>query len=189
MKNLHLAERQYMLILVLLPIITMAILLLTGLALGRIRNNPAFFTENYLQRYSTPGDLLEELEMALKRGDTTKFGELTGTKWSPRSTEPIPNLQFSIFWDKDEKYQDYLFMDMSNYRRYMIHIKKSGGRYIWVPENLYYYTDSNRWLRTFFPLLSIWWIILFLYFVTKKVYRSLVSYKPGSIGNHHQDIK
>jgi len=183
MKSLRLIEWQYMLILVLFPILLMGILLLAGLILGNVRYNPAFFTESYLQRYKTAGALLKELEQAIKQGDTTKVRELSGTKWSPRAINSTPNLQFSMFWDQDEKYQDYLYFDISNYHRYMFHIKNVDGRFVWVPESLYYYVDSGRWVRTFFPILAIWWIVLFLYYVTKKVYQSLISYRPGTIDN------
>ena len=70
-------------------------------------------------------------------------------------------------------------MDSSNYHRYVIHIKMVNGRYVWVPESLYYYVDSGRWVRTFFPILTVWWLVLFLYIVTRRVYLCFNWFQTG----------
>jgi len=167
-----------MLLLALSPLMLMGIILAAGLVIGTIQYAPVYFTEDYVQRYRTPASLLEELEQVIQQGDTLRVAELQGVRWSPRNITPIPKIQFSMFWSKDEKYQDYLYFDTSNYHRYIYHLKMVNSRYVWAPESLYYYVDSGRWVRTFFPILAIWWIVLFLYIVTRRVYHALTGFKP-----------
>ena len=184
MKSRCLNEKQFLLGLALLPLLLMGIILVFSLVMGAVQYNPAYFDEEYVQRYQTPGLLLKELEQSLRQGDAMKIAELQGTYRVPRTIKPLSNLQFSMFWDEGAKYQDYLYMDASNYQRYMLHIKMVEGRYVWAPENLYYYVDSGRWIRTFYPILAIWWIVLFLYMITRRVHRALTNFKPETVNNH-----
>ncbi len=181
MKTKRIVNWQRMLLLAFLPFLLMGVILLVGLVIGAIQYSPDYFSLDYVQRYRTPGSLLDELEQAIRLGDASKVAELQGVRWSPRKVTPIPEFQFSMFWDEDGKYQNYLFFDTSNYHRYAIHIKMVNGRYVWAPESLYYYVDSGRWVRTFFPILAVLWIALFLYIATSWIIRILMDFKPEPI--------
>jgi membrane-anchored protein YejM (alkaline phosphatase superfamily) len=82
-----------------------------------------------------------------------------------------------MFIRADGKYLDYLFLDYSNYHRYSFHLKKINGRYVSVPENLYYFVDSGHWVRTFAPVFAIWLLILSLFVFGTWLYRSLAEYR------------
>jgi hypothetical protein len=181
MKTHRLVEWKSMLLLGLAPLLIMGILMAIGFLIGATQYTPAYFTQEYVQRFRTPVSLLEELEQVIRQGDSSMVAELQGVRWPSRNIVPIPKFQFSMFWSKDAKYQDYLYFDISNYHRYIIHIKLVNGRYVWSPETLYYYVDSGRWVRTFFPILAVWWLILFLYIVTRWVYHFLTGFKPEEI--------
>jgi len=186
MKRFRLVDWQRMLLLALSPFLPMVIILVVGLVIGTFQYDTAYFTENYVQRYQTPASLLEELEQVIQQGNTPKAAELQGIRWSPRIITPIPELQFSILWSDDGKYQDYLYIDASNNHRHVFHLKMVNGRYVWTPESLYYYVDSGRWVRTFFPILAIWWIVLFLYVVTRWVYHALTGFKPEIVNQRNK---
>jgi hypothetical protein len=181
MKTNRFINWQRMLLLAISPLLLMGVILLIGLVIGAIQYSPDYFTDVYVQQYRTPGSLLGELEQVIRQGDASKVAELQGVRWSPGKVASIPKFQFSMFWDADEKYQNYLFFDTSNYHRYPIHIKMVNGRYVWVPETLYYFVDSGRWVRTFFPILAVWWVALSLYIVTRWVYHILADFKPEQI--------
>jgi hypothetical protein len=186
MKTHWLVEWKGMLLLGLAPLLIMGILLAIGLLIGYVQYDPAYFTQDYVQRFQTPVSLLEELEQVIKYGDLSKVLELQGVRWPSHNITAIPNFQFSMFWHKDRKYQDYLYFNTSNYRRYIVHIKQVNGRYVWSPETLYYYVDSGRWVRTFFPILAIWWLALLLYIITTWIYRTLTGYKPEVISQGNE---
>jgi hypothetical protein len=187
MKTYHLDEWHRLLIIAIAPILIMIFLLAIGWTIGAIQYAPSLFTEDYVQRYRTPSSVLEEVEQVIQQGNLQRAKELQGVRWSPRYIKPIPKFHFSTFWNKDEKYQDYLYFDSSNYHRYVIHIKIVNGRYVWVPESLTYYVDSGRWVRTFFPVLTIWWLVVFLYIVTRRAYLFLSGFKPEEVS--HPSIK
>ena len=187
MKTYHSVEWQRMLLAAIAPLLIMGFLLTVGWMVGTIQYAPTYFTEDYVQLYRAPSSVLEEVEHVIQQGNVQKALELQGVRWLPRHITTIPKFQFSIFWHQGEKYQDYLYFDTSNYHRYVIHIKMLNGRYVWVPESLYYYVDSGRWVRTFFPILTIWWLGLFLFIVTRRLYLVLTGFKPEEAS--HPNVK
>ena len=178
MKNHRLVEWHFILILAFVPIVIIGFVLAAGLTMGAVQYEPSYFTQDYTIRYQSTRSLLEALEQAVRNGDASKIAELQAVRWAPLKVKPLPSLQFSTFWSNDEKYQNYLFFDASNNHRLIYHVKYVNGRYVWASENLYYYVDSGRWVRTFYPILAIWWIVLFLYFVARRVYFALIGFKP-----------
>ena len=162
--------------------------LLAGLALlvgwvdGVLRYDPAYFDEPYLSRYEAPSPLLADLENALRTGDAALLAELQGTRWPAAQIEKLPNVRFLIYWDDDKEYSDYLFMDMKNYHRYMQHLKAMKGRYVVVPDGLYYAVDSGSWIRTFGPLAVVWWLVLVLFTLGVWFYRWMAAVRAERYG-------
>lgn len=163
MKTLRLIDWQYVLGLMLLPVLVLVIAFLIGWIQGLVRYDPVYFTDEYLQRYATPSELLTDLETALRNGDSALLAALQGTGDVPQHLEPLPNVRFLVFWKRDGKYSDYLFMDKTNYHRYMQHVKLVKGRYVKIPETIHFYMDSGRWIHTFGPIMAIWWLVVILF--------------------------
>jgi hypothetical protein len=166
---------QYVVGLVLFPFLLLALAFLVSFIQGVVRYNPAYFTQEYLDRYAIKAELLHDLETAINQGDGLLLAEIQGTRSVPRNLEPLPNVHFLIYWDRDGKYDEYLFMDSQNYHRYMQYLRKAKGRYVRVPEGLYYYMDSGNWIHIFVPLLVIWWVLVALFTLGIWIYRSMAA--------------
>lgn len=172
----------YVIGLLLLPFFIMGIFLLLALIQDLTRYNPHFFNVEFQERYAVPNDVITDLEIALMRADSELLAETQGTKSGPQQLEPNPNLRFMIMLAADGKYIDYLFMDTSNYQRYPQHLKKVNGRYVRVPEGLYYLVDSRKWVTTFFPLAAIWWLLVILFTISIMFFRVMAAYRRNQFG-------
>jgi hypothetical protein len=162
---------QYVFGLVILPFFLLALAYLISLIQGVVRYNPDYFTQEYLDRYAVKRDLLNDLEAAINQGDGLLLAEVQGSRSVPQNLEPLPNVHFSIYWDRDNKYADYLYMDTQNYHRYMQYLRWVRGRYVRVPEGLYYYMDSGNWIHFFGPLYAVWLLIVALFTLGAWIYR------------------
>jgi len=171
MKKSKLIDWQYVLGLLIFPFFLLALVLLAGWVMGKIRNHPTYFTNEYVERYSIPSQLLTDLETAIRNGDSLLMAKIQGSRPSSEEIEPLPKVRFLIFWDEEGKYSDYLFMDTSNYHRYMQHIKVVNNRYVRVPEDLYYFVDSGKWVYTFGPIYAMWWLVVILFTIGVWIYR------------------
>ena len=134
---------QYVLGLLLLPFFIVGIFLLIAFIEDLTRYTPAYFDDGYLARYAVPSPLITDLENALRSGDETLLAKLQAIRHVPRNLESKPNLRFKICWEYDGKYSEYLFIDTSNYHRHIQHLKEVNGRYIRVPDGLYYMANSG----------------------------------------------
>lgn len=188
MKTQKTIDLPYVIGLLLLPVLLVGLFLLAGWIIGLVRYNPAYFTEEYQKRYAFPSPLLSDLEDALRSGDGKLLAQLQGTRRIPSDLENMPNLRFLIFTDSQDEYSNFLFMDMKNYRRYIQHLRLVKGRYVRVPEGIYYLADSGSWKRTFGPLAVVYWLILIIFTLGVWIYRSMAEYRqklfgkpPGSI--------
>ena len=173
MKKRKYIDWQYVFGLLALPLIVLGLLMLIYLIQDRLRYNPAYFTQEYKERYKIPSTLNDDLEKAIQQGDSNLMAVLQGTRQVPGNLEPLPKVRFLIFWEKAGKYNNYLFFDFSDYHRYMQHVKEVNGRYVVVPEGLYYYMDSGGWRLFFGPAAAIWWLLVILFTGGVWVYRSM----------------
>lgn len=172
----------YVIGLMLLPLILLGIFLLVTRIVGLIRYDPLYFSPEYQERYAVPSPLLEELEKALRSGDTELMARLQGSRLQPSSLEQLPNVRFMIFWDSSGEYSDYLFMDTRNYRRYLQHLRIVDGRYVRVPDGAFYLADSGRWKYFFGPLAVIYWLLVILFTLGVWIYRSMSAYREKLYG-------
>jgi hypothetical protein len=177
----------YVIGLLLLPLLIMGGILLAGFIQGISRYNLEFFKPQYQDLYAVPNSLITDLETALREGDEGLLAEIQGTKTADIKTGANPNLRFMIMIESSGKYLDYLFMDTSNYRRYPQHLKQLNGRYIRVPEGLYYAVDSRLWIATFFPLAAIWWLLVILFTVSVWFFRLMANYRQKRLGEISPD--
>ncbi len=179
MREYRTLDWPYIVGLLLLPIAVLVIFLVAGWVDGLFRFHPDYFSSPYLEKFREPTSVLTELEKALRQGDVDSLKAIEGTRRASTHLEPLPNVRFMIFWESDGKYTDYLFMDTKNYHRYMQHLKFHQGRYVRVPDGLYFYVDSGRWVRTFGPIAAIWWILVILFTAVFYVYRSMEQFRAS----------
>lgn len=165
-----------------LPLVAALIFLWLGWVQSQTRYNPRYFTPEYLEVYSSPTSVVFELERALQSGDAILVAELRGTRQVPTGLQPQPNLEASIFHFDEGKYLNYLFFEQPSYGRYVKHIREYNGRYIEVPEGIYFYMDSGRWLDIFLPLAFFWWILLLLFTGGVWFYRAMAAEREKMYG-------
>jgi hypothetical protein len=182
MKLRKLVDWPYVIGLMLLPFFIMGIFLMLAFIQDLTRYNPHFFNAEFQERYAVPNDVITDLENALMRADSELLSETQGTKSAPQQLIPNPNLRFMIMLEADGKYFDYLFMDTTNYQRFPQHLKQVNGRYVRVPEGLYYLVDSRKWISTFFPLAAIWWLIVILFTIGIWFFRVMAAYRRKRFG-------
>jgi len=117
-----------------------------------------YFTPEYQSMYEVPGAVAIALERAVRTGNHALYEELTGLRSRPRPIEPNPNLHFATLLDTDEAgYFHYLYFDVKTYERSTFYIKQVMDRWVVVPQDVYFYWDSGRWLVVYTPLALIWW--------------------------------
>ena len=177
----------YVIGLLLLPFLIMGGILSAGFLQGLFRYNQDYFKPRYQDLYAAPNKLITDLETALREGDESLLAETQGTSKAEIKAGANPNLRFMIMIESSGKYLDYLFMDTSNYKRYPQHLKQLNGRYVRVPEGLYYAVDSRQWTSTFFPLAVIWWLIMILFTTGVWFFRLMANYRQKRLGEISSD--
>ena len=168
--------------LLLLPLLVLAVMVVVTIVQGLTRYDPQYFTDEYLQRYDTPGSVARALEQALRAGDEELMEELLATRSGPRLMEARPRLIFSLLLDVEQDYFNYLYFDAENYHRVSQYVKEHNGRYIASETDFYYYFDSGGWRRAAGPLIVTWWIIVLLAFTGTYIYRRNMLYRHRRFG-------
>lgn len=154
----------------LLPLVLAGLFVLTVKALGAVRYDAAYFTEEYAEKYDTPGAVARALEGVLQSGDRELLAELQGL----RRTVPFetnPKIIFIMLWERDDRYFTYMYLDMQSLRRYPHYVEKVRGRWVVTPEDAHYYLHSGRWLVVFMPLALVWWVLEIVVILGLLVYR------------------
>jgi hypothetical protein len=142
----------------LLPLVILGFIALATTAYGLVRHDPAYFAQEYLERYSTPGEVARTLESALQNGDEELLAELQGLRW-PARYEANPKLTFVMLWESTDRYFTYLYFDMQTYERQPHYIEEVDERWVMSPPDLYYYMRSGRWKGVFLPIAIVWWLV------------------------------
>jgi hypothetical protein len=168
--------------LLLLPLLILGAAFLAYQVQDSTRYNPAYFTPEYQQRYPEPAALLQDLELALHSGDAELLAQVQGTRAVPRGIEPRPNLRMVAFIAASGGYRSYLYQDTANFHRYTAHIKLERGRYVLVPESLYYYIDSGHWPEVFVPPSLIWLSFVVTVSLGVWIYRRLAGIRRRIFG-------
>jgi hypothetical protein len=140
------------------PFVLLGLLVLIVRAYGLVRFDPAYFTDTYVERYSTPGDAALRMEDALQSGDQALLAELQGLRW-PAKFETSPSMVFVMLWERTDRYMTYLYLDMQTYERYPHYFEQVGGRWVVTPADLTFYIQSGQWQDIFWPLAIVWWLL------------------------------
>ena len=149
---------RWILFVALLPLVILGFIALVTTVYGFVRRDPAYFTEAYLERYSTPGEVARALEPALQTGDEQLLAELQGLRW-PARYEANPDVIFVMLWEHTERYLTYLYFDIQTYERQPHYVEEADERWVMSPPDLYYYMRSGRWKGVFLPIAIVWWLV------------------------------
>lgn len=165
----------YVLGLTALPVLIVALLFGVRQIQELTRYDPAYFANEYLELYDTPGAVARALELALREGDATLMAELTGTKDLPTGLTPEPRLIFVFLLDVQGDYFQYLYFNSGNFNRVTENVKQHHDRYVVVEPGLYFYIDSGLWTAVAAPIAATWWILLVVYTAATYVYRRMAA--------------
>jgi hypothetical protein len=149
---------RWILVVLLLPFVLLGLIVLVVQAYDLVRHDPVYFTDPYLEQYSTPGDTARALEGVLRKGDEAQLAELQGLRW-PAKFWTSPDMVFVMLWERTDRYITYLYFDLQTYERYPHYFEEVDGRWVVAPTDVAYYIHSGRWQRVFWPLAIIWWLV------------------------------
>jgi hypothetical protein len=149
---------RWILIVVFVPFVLLGVIVLAVSAYGLVRYNPAYFSDAFLERYSTPGETARLLEGALQTGNEAFLAELQGLRW-PAKFETSPDMAFVMLWERTDRYITYLYFDMQAYERHPHYFEEVDGRWVVAPTDVTYYMRSGKWQRVFWPLAVGWWLL------------------------------
>lgn len=149
---------------------------------GQIRYHPDYFSSQYVERYDVLNPFLTDLEQSLNLGDEALMQALQGTRKKPQTIVPNQNIRYSFLLDRKGGYDNHIFWDEKTYIRYVQHITTVNGRYVVVPESLYYYVDSGAWPTVFAPPALYWWSFVFIITAGVWLYRALAAVRRQLFG-------
>ena len=152
---------RWILLVALLPFVLLGLIVLAVKAYDLVRHDPTYFTDSYLEQYSSPGDTARALEGVLQTGDEVKLAELQGLRW-PAKFWTSPDMIFVMLWERTDRYITYLFFDMQTYERHPHYFEEVKGRWVVAPTDMTYYIHSGQWQRVFWPLAMVWWVVGFV---------------------------
>ncbi len=144
------------LVVVLPPLVLLGLVVSVAEIYGLVRYDPAYFTEAYTARYSTPTEVGSALESALQNGDGARLVELQGLRW-PATFETSPDILWVMLWERTDRYLTYLYFDMQSLKAYPHYLEEVQGRWVVSPPDLYYYVQSGKYKSTFLLLALVWW--------------------------------
>ena len=173
MNKKRLIDWPYVIGLLLLPIAVVLVLHGVRAVQEATRYDEAYFTEEYLRRYETPGSVAIDLEQALRHGDSQLMAGLVGTRGGPAPIEPRPSLIYVFLLSVDGDYFQYLYFNADDYNRVVQYVTEVGGRYVASEPDLYFYMDSGRWLGVAGPIATTWWILVTVFTAGVLVYRRM----------------
>ena len=93
---------RWIVVVVLLPFVLLGLLISIVEAYDLVRYNPAYFADEYLERYSNPGDTARAMEEALQTSDHALLAELQGLRW-PAKFQTGPSMIFVMRWERTDR--------------------------------------------------------------------------------------
>ncbi len=124
------------------------------------RYDDQFFTDEYRELYPSPGPVAIAVEQAIQNGDTDSMQALSGLRKNVKEFEASPDVIMTIMLEVDDfGYFHYLYLDMQTFRRSTYYVKEVSGRYVYVPQDPYFYYDSGYWWDVYLPIALVWWTV------------------------------
>lgn len=154
----------------LFPLLLLGLYVLAVQIHGLVRYDLAYFTEDYVEEYKTPGSVARALEGALREDDQVLQAELQGRR-RPAKFYTSPSLIFVMMWERTDHFFTYLYFDMQTYERHVYHLEEVDGRYVAMQPDAYYFFHSGRWLVVFTPLAIAWWVVEIVVILAVVVFR------------------
>lgn len=140
------------------PPLASALFITLALCQNWQRYRADYFTDTYLQRYSSPGAVIVALENALRNGELGLWAELQGLR-RPREFGASAQMEVAERLQSSSGYEAYLFYDSARKTRHVFYVNVVQGRWVLAQEDAYFYLHSGRWLRVALPLALIWWLL------------------------------
>lgn len=173
-----------------MPIAFAALFILVAWLSGLNRYDSAYFTDEYLERYSTPGVTARALAKAPRVNDAELLAELQGLR-RPRKFVTSPNMSLMVLYEITDAYHlsyndrdgtsivkfhltvyySYLYYDTRTHKHYVYHFEEVRGRWAVAPEDAYYLLRSREWLKAFMPVSLIWWVAEVVFLLGHGVFR------------------
>jgi hypothetical protein len=173
MNKKRLIDWPYVVGLLLLPIAVVLVLHGVRAVQEQTRYDEAYFAEEYLNQYETPGSVAIDLEQALRHGDSQLMAELVGTRSGPAPIVPRPSLIYVFLLSVDGDYFQYLYFNADDYNRVVQYVTEVRGRYVASEPDLYFYMDSGRWRGVAGPIAMSWWILVTVFTAGVLAYRRM----------------
>lgn len=139
--------------------VTAAYLVIAPMQVGD-RFDPAYFTDDYRQKYRDPRQTVSILVEAMRANDQAALAELEGLRnYLPVPTNPTMEYQLILETNNPRYFRANLF-DRETYRGYAFNIGLINGRWVVFPSSdNFYYFDSGQWRAIMLPLSIVWWVV------------------------------
>ena len=163
-------DARWVMLATLVPLLVLGLYVLAIQIHGLMRYDPAFFTDEYVEQYGTPGAVARALETALQNDDQMLLAELQGRQ-RPAEFYTSPSIIFVMMWERTDRYFTYLYFDMQTFERHTYHFEEVDGRYVAMQPDPYFYLSSGRWVLVFLPIAIAWWAIEIVAVLAVVLYR------------------
>lgn len=151
----------WLLMFALVPFITVGAYVTAMNVVHVFRYDEQYFTDAYLEKYPAPGPVSIAIEQAIQKGEIELMQEISGLRKDVHPVEPNSDFILTTLLDVDDfGYFHYLYLDMSTLRRSTYYVKEVSGRYVFVPQDAYFYYDSGYWWDVYLPIALVWWVIV-----------------------------
>jgi hypothetical protein len=148
----------WILVVAVLPFVVLGLLVVAVQLAARMRYDPGYFGQAYVEKYATPEAAVRALEQALQNNDERLIAEVTGLHRAAR-VQPSRRLIFVRLWERTDRYRTYMYFDQETYERYLYPFEQVKGRWVASPPDLYYTMHSGRWRGAFLPAALAWWVL------------------------------
>ena len=149
---------RWILVVAVLPFVVLGLLVVAVQLAARMRYDPGYFSQAYVEQYATPEAAVRALEQALQNDDEQLLAEVMGL----RRTDRFPtshSLTFVRLWERTDRYRIYLYFDHDTYERYLYPFEQVKGRWVASPPDLYYTMHSGHWRSAFLAAAIAWWVL------------------------------
>lgn len=156
-KSKRLLNVRLILVVALLPPVAVGLFALAVTLQGISRYDSAYFTGEYVERYSSPGEVARQLEVALQTDDRALLAELQGLHQTTTFATG-PDIILVMLWERSDRYSTYVYIDMDTLERHSHHVEQVRGRFVASPTDTHYYLYSGQWLKVAGPVATVWWL-------------------------------